>query len=153
MSWCTECLDMMCVTVSAGGCVSCVWSEWWRTQQHKHLLCRDVCSGASNSVTPVISNSKLRCCTIIHTRETSTLSCTTSTTISSSAQGPHQPQVNISQIPILSNKVLNLPIKPCHNQLAYQPCSIQQPSNNQPTTRPMKSAVKQSILTSESHFD
>lgn len=138
-SWSVSvCLDMMCVTVSAGGCVSCIWSEWWRTRQHKHLLCRDVCSGASNSVTPVISNSKLRCCAIIHTRETSTLSCATSTPISSSAQGPHQPQVNISQIPTLSNTVLNLPIKPCHNQLPTM--------YNQPTTRPMKSAVKHPFL-------
>jgi len=78
--------------------------------QHKHLLCGDVCSGVSNSVTRVISNAKLRYCAIIGTGETSALSCATST--SSSAQGPHQPQVNISQISTLSNTVLNLPIKP-----------------------------------------
>ncbi len=94
----------------------CAWDLIWMVKdgQHKHLLCGDVCSGVSNSVTRVISNAKLPYCAII-CRETSTLSCATST--SSSAQGPHQPQVNISQIPTLSNTVLNLPIKPCHNQL------------------------------------
>lgn len=113
-------------------------SCWWvcaldliwmvKDRQHKHLLCGDVCSGVSNSVTRVISNAKLRYCAIICIRETSTLSCATST--SSSAQGPHQPQVNISQISPLSNTVLNLPIKPCHNQLP----TMTSPETHQPTT-------------------
>lgn len=103
----------LCMWVGVCSCVNAFVHNlrhsvcWWvcaldliwmvKDGQHKHLLCGDVCSGVSNSVTRVISNAKLRYCAIICTRETSTLSCATST--SSTAQGPHQPQVNISQIP------------------------------------------------------